>query len=190
MRLAGFQRMEVRIGDNPNAYRGATGEFVTASYFDVLGVRIQAGRAFAISRDEPVDRTLEAVISDEVWKSMFDRQASAVGRTIAVNGRPVTIVGVAGPDFHGVDARLPTAIWLPGVSLPLVNEMPGLRSDDRASGGYYEFVARQAPGATWADATQELTSATRWLLQQYPAENAKFTEVGFHLTSALFCASR
>jgi hypothetical protein len=186
--LAGFQRMEVRIGE-PATARAA--EFVTASYFDVLGVQMQAGRAFAIGKDEPNDRALEAVISHALWTSMFDAQPSAVGRTLAVNGRLVTVVGVAGPDFRGVDARMPISIWFPGVSLPVLTESPGLRTDDRATGGYYEFVARQTSGTTWADASRELTSATRWLLEQYPAENAKFTDVGFHSADAVFgCAGR
>lgn len=190
--LAGFQRMEVRAGDSAGPGQAQLAEFITASYFDVLGVQMQAGRAFAISQDEPADRALEAVISDALWESMFNRQASAVGRAITVNERTVTIVGVAAPDFDGMAGRgAPTAFWLPGVSLPLLNEVPGLRADDRASGGYYEFVARHAPGATWADAAQELTSGARWLLQQYPAENAKFTDVGFHLVDAVFgCAGR
>lgn len=190
--LAGYQRMEVRVGNSAGPEQAQLAEFVTASYFDVLGVRVQAGRAFAMAHDEPAHQVLEAVISDALWASMFDRRASAVGRTISVNGQPVTIVGVTGPDFHGVAGPAArTAFWLPGVSLPLLSERPGLRSDDRASGGYYEFVARQAPGATWADAAQELTSGTRWLLEQYPTENAKFTEVGFHLVDAVFgCAGR
>ena len=189
--LAGFQFMEVRAGDSADPGQPQLAEFVTASYFDVLGVQMQAGRAFATSHDEPADPALEAVISHALWESMFDRLASVVGSTVAVNGRPVTIVGVAAPEFRGMaPLGAATALWLPGVSLPLLSDRPGLRSDDRASGGYYEFVARQAPGATWADAAQELTSATRWLLQQYPVENAKFTEVGFHSVRDLFCAGR
>jgi hypothetical protein len=188
--LAGFQFMEVRAGEGAGSGQPYLAEFVTASYFDVLGVQLQ-GRAFAIASDDPATGSLEAVISHALADSMFGRAASALGRSLTVNGRSVVIVGVAAPDFHGLGPRgAPTAVWLPGVSLPILSERPGLRSDDRATGGYYEFVARQAPGTTWSDATEELTSSTRWLLQEYPAENAKFAEVGFHFTHDLFCANR
>jgi hypothetical protein len=189
--LAGYQRMSAAVGGDAGSAREQLVEFVTSSYFDVLGVPIQAGRGFTTAGDAVSDQGLEAVIGDALWQSLFNRQATAVGKTVTVNGQAVTIVGVAGPDYRGImGAEMATALWLRGVTLPLLIDRPVSPVGDRSMGGYYEFVARQTPGATWADATEELASATALLRQQYPTENAKFSDVGFHLTSALFCAGR
>jgi putative ABC transport system permease protein len=191
IKLAAYQPMETTVGDATGSAQQRLVEFVTSSYFDVLGVPIQAGRAFTTAADAVADQALEAVISDALWQSLFNREASAVGKTVSINGRAVTIIGVAGPDYRGImGAVAPSALWLRGVTLPLVVEHAIASARDRSMGGYYEFVARQTPGTTWAQASQELASTTAWLREQYPAENGKFAEVGFHLTSAPFCAGR
>ena len=56
--------------------------------------------------------------------------------------------------------------------------------------GYYCFFVRRAAGAAWKDVQQELSAATRWLLERYPAENGKFIEVSFHDYGPITCASR
>ena len=77
-----------------------------------------------------------------------------------------------------------------GGTLPELNEQPGLRSDDRRSGGYYLFAGRLNAGATWRDAHAELASTTTWLAEKYPAANGKFWEVGFHDLGPLGCSTK
>jgi hypothetical protein len=188
--LAGFQPIDVRVAGNGRSVPRQRAGFVSGSYFDVLGVRLQAGRAFSPSDDIPGRAPLTAVISDALWESLFDRNASAIGRTITANDREVTIVGVAEPAFLGVRGpRFEEHVWLPGVTLADLNEQPGLRSDDRAFGGYYLFAGRLNAGGTWPDAHAELASLTKWLAEKYPAANAKFSKVGFHDLGPLGCST-
>jgi hypothetical protein len=185
--LAAFQHGDVRVTAGDIAPRSFGAAFVSASYFDLLGVRLYAGRAFASADDVPGSATRSVVISDRLWDALFDRRASVVGESIDVNGQTMTVIGIAEAAFHGVHARHQADIWLPGVLEHAVRNEPRLRADDRASGGYYEFVARLAAGATWADASKELQTVTTWLAETHPAENQKFWEVGFHEYGPIGC---
>ena len=77
------------------------GELVTGNYFSVLGVRTSLGRPLQASDDVSPGRHPVVVISDGLWKRAFASDPAIVGRTIQVNAHPMTVVGVAEPDFHG-----------------------------------------------------------------------------------------
>lgn len=87
---------------------------VSPNYFDVLGSRMSAGRAFTASDSAT---TLGIVISDAYWQHQFARDPSVVGRALRLNGSVVMIVGVAPETFIGAgnppevpDVWVPTAI--------------------------------------------------------------------------------
>jgi predicted permease len=167
------------VGGNGRPERYLSGQFVSSNYFDVLGVRIQAGRAFGAADDDPANPAMVAIISDALWASLFDRDPGAVGKTIAVNSHGVTVVGVAAPGFQGARRFEMAALWLPGVTEPVVRALRGRSAVDRANGGYYQFYGRLMPGATWAQADAELALATAWLTEAYPAENQRLRTMAF-----------
>ncbi|HWK08952.1 MAG TPA: ABC transporter permease [Vicinamibacterales bacterium] len=97
-------------------------QLVSGEYFDVLRQRPQLGRLL-----QPADNAMNggravAVISDPYWRRHFQASASVVGRAIAINGVPFTIVGVAPRGFFGttVGVRTPDA-WIPFVLQPAVH---------------------------------------------------------------------
>lgn len=171
----------VAIAGGGQAARNVSTQYVTAGYFDVLGVRMQIGRPFTRADDTPPSPFLGAVISDRLWESMFDRDPAVLNRPLDIAGVRFSILGVAPPAFHGTERLSATDLWLPGASQSIVRHMPALRYDARNTGGYYELVARLAPGATWPQAQAELESLRAWLRDEYPADNAKFRAAGFHL---------
>ena len=171
----------IAVAGGGQAARNVPAEFVTAGYFDVLGVRMQIGRPFTAAEDRPPSPFLGAVISDRLWEAMFQRRAGVLQQSLDVAGVRVAILGVAAPGFHGTERLSTTDLWLPGASSPIVRHMPTLRYDARNSGGYYELVARLKPGATWAQAQAEMESWRAWLRDEYPKENAGFRENAFHL---------
>ena len=75
---------------------------VSGSFFDVLQVQAARGRMLAPA-DEPSDRPEVAVVTDACWRQRFGSDGAIIGRTIVLDGKPRTIVGVLPPDF-----RLPT----------------------------------------------------------------------------------
>ncbi|HXT32117.1 MAG TPA: ABC transporter permease, partial [Vicinamibacterales bacterium] len=88
------------------------GEFVVGDFFAALGMTPAAGRLIAVEDDRP-DRSAVAVISWPYWKSRFNLDPAIVGRTLAVNGAPLTVVGVAPRRFEGLQTGFRTDIWMP-----------------------------------------------------------------------------
>ena len=146
--LAGYQRGDVNLGAPGAQPRRAAVHYVMPSYFTVLGVRPALGRPLLPEDDASPEAVPVAVISDGLWAGLFNRDAAVVGKSVAVNGRWFTVVGVAPPAFRGTERLGETDLWLPG----------GVMERARL-GGYYEFVARLAPQASFAQAEAQLRAA-------------------------------
>jgi predicted permease len=97
-----------------NLHSGAA-TYVTANYFQVLGVRPILGAGLpAVAPDDAAAPPLVAVISYIVWDQYFGAAPDVVGRTLKVNGYPVTIVGVAPRRFNGArTGGSQVRVWLP-----------------------------------------------------------------------------
>ena len=82
---------------------------VSASAFDLLGVRPQLGRTFTPAEDEPGHRVV--VISDALWTRRFGRDPGIIGRQIRLNGESHEVIGVMPASFRFVQGR--QAVWVP-----------------------------------------------------------------------------
>jgi predicted permease len=89
------------------------GQLVTGDWFSVVGVGAQAGRVFMPTDDAAIGGQPVAVLSDSYWTRRFARDPSILGTTIRLNGYPVTIVGVAAPQFDGFIVGDPVDVWMP-----------------------------------------------------------------------------
>ena len=91
------------------------GQFVSGNFHAVIGAPFILGRGFVAESDVATDQTDIAVISERYWVRRFDRAPDVIGRTLTLNGRPVTIVGVS--PFAGlapgsvVDITVPFSMW-------------------------------------------------------------------------------
>jgi predicted permease len=95
----------------PRSLRAA---FVSANYFDVLGIRPEIGRSFA--PDEGGAASPVAIISRALWMREFGGDRSAIGRPIQVGGQIFDVIGVAQQGFAGMtEARNGAGVelWLP-----------------------------------------------------------------------------
>lgn len=100
----------------------------TGNYFRLIGTQPQLGRLFTESDDTPGAPPV-AVLSDSFWREQFGGQASAIGKTMRLNGLVVTIVGVARPEFFGERVGSAPAFWLPmSLTGPLGNPVLLTRS--------------------------------------------------------------
>src|SRR5215510_3280775 len=70
------------------------GELVTGNYFQALGVRAALGRTFGTETDGAPGAHPVAVVSHGFWRRRFGADAGLVGRTILLNGRQLTVIGV------------------------------------------------------------------------------------------------
>jgi len=79
-------------------------QLVSGDYFGTLGVKATIGRTIVPSDDTPTSEPA-VMLSYGYWQSAFGGAPSAVGRTIKLNGKPFTIIGVAEPSFTGLNTR-------------------------------------------------------------------------------------
>ncbi len=89
------------------------GAVASADYFEVLGVRPILGQSLLSSLPNEAAGKAEAVLSYSLWHDRFASDPSILGKTIEINLRPYTIVGVAPIGFQGCKSGLRTDIWLP-----------------------------------------------------------------------------
>ncbi len=142
-----------------------TGQFVSGNYHAVLGVPIAIGRGFSSEPDRDLGRTPVAVISDAYWSRRFGRSPDVIGKALTVRGRPVTIVGVTAPGFHGLVAgsRAGIDITLP-ISVRALDDSRFL--DDHGGWMPLVLVGRLKPGISESQAL----SATDAAFQRYMEE--------------------
>jgi ABC-type antimicrobial peptide transport system permease subunit len=85
------------------------GQYITTNYFSSLGVQPIAGRVFS---DADFDENV-IVISYGLWQRAFGGSPDAVGKTINVNGTPLTVIGVAPPHFFGLQLGWKLEFFVP-----------------------------------------------------------------------------
>jgi macrolide transport system ATP-binding/permease protein len=152
--VAGRDDLPVGIVIDREAER-AWAELVTGNFFDVLGVRMIAGRAFTDADDVP-GAPAATVISHSYWVGRFGSDPNVIGRQIKINSQPFTIIGIADPQFQGGESGLRYDMWVPIGAQPAV--MPGGNRLDVRGSRWMGVLARLAPRATPEQAQSELTS--------------------------------
>ncbi len=143
-----------------------TAHAVSSNYLEMLGVRPLLGRDFTADEDRAGAAPV-ALLAYPIWQSHFAGDPGVVGRTISLDGRPVTIVGVLPAAFRATEdiALLePVGMWLTG------NEAAG----QRGSRGDTVVIGRLAPGVTIDRARTEMEGIAARLASVYPASNDQF----------------
>ncbi|HXJ94334.1 MAG TPA: ABC transporter permease [Terriglobia bacterium] len=111
--VLGFADADQPLNINAFGLSGlAKGEYVSGNYFSTLGVGAALGRTF-VSEDDKAEASPVAVISYAYWTSRFGRDPSVLGKAMTVNNVPFTLIGVAAPEFFGLQAGRPTDVWIP-----------------------------------------------------------------------------
>ena len=86
-------------------------EEVSAGYFPLLGVEAQLGRTFLPAEDEIPEQSFVTILSDSLWRRRFGADPSVIGRTIDLDLKPYTVVGVLPAGFQGLGS--PADLWVP-----------------------------------------------------------------------------
>lgn len=127
-------------------------EYVSASYFDVLGLAPAAGRFFAHAED--TSEPSFVIIGYKYWERAFSRSPAAIGATLNRDGRPFTIVGVAPRGFSGVVPERHTQLWFPISANMWRNGRydPAWGVNDHTN-EWYRLLARLKPAVSASEAT-------------------------------------
>ncbi len=141
-------------------------EEVSPNFFSVLGVAPMLGRGFSKGEDQPGKGNV-AVLSYGLWKSQFGGDPNEIGKTIQLNGRPVTVIGVAGLDFdfyvraHSPFGE-PPQLWAP------LEATPASRQRSSRAFNYLRVIARLSPGISLSQAQAQMNGVAANLAASYP----------------------
>ena len=132
---------------------------MSAGYLHLLGVTPRIGRDFTGADDWP-GAASTAIISDGLWRRRFGADGAIVGRIIALNGAPVTVIGVMPPSFENV-FRAGTDVWSPlGYAATLPSEGPEWGHNLRMFG-------RLKSGVSLEDAKRDLAEISRRVVPEF-----------------------
>jgi len=134
--------------------------YATSDLWPMLRATPVLGRALLAS-DERADAPAVTVLSHALWQNQFGGDPAVLGKTLTLDGEPVTVVGVMRP---GLRLTSDTQLWRPAV--------PGRMEAERGTHNY-TVIGRLKPGVTLAHAAAEVKAIARRLELQYPADNAK-----------------
>jgi len=167
--LLAFRMVPLNVGDAERTER-TYGQLVSGNYFSALGLRPTLGRVIgpadaARPGGEPV-----VVVSHGYWQTRLGGAAAVIGHSLRVNGRDLTIVGVAPARFQGTVVGLTFDLWVPATLAPVL--LGGSRElEDRTQRGY-SVMGRLRRSATAAQARSEVDAVMRELARVYPASNS------------------
>ncbi|MGB7758934.1 MAG: ABC transporter permease [Bryobacteraceae bacterium] len=144
-----------------NAVRQVHGDAVTGNYFDLLGVQPEVGRFFHAADEQGPDSAPYVVLSDALWRNMFDADRSVAGTTVELDKHPFTVVGVAPARFHGTERFVWPDYWMPIV-------MEGTDFLHSRTSVAVTVIGRLKPGVTARWATDNLNAIAAELAREYP----------------------
>ena len=163
--MAAVHSVDFNLGgiDQPE---NISGEAVSPNFLSMLGVRPIIGRDFTAS-EEKAGTAPVALVSYALWQSHFGGDRNAIGRTITLNGRAFSIIGVLPGNYVSadkVDVMEPIGVWATANS----------GAGEREARGDSVVVARLAPGVGIDQARAEMQGIAARLAQAYPSANDQF----------------
>src|SRR6202050_3783185 len=149
--------------ERPTGAEQIEAERVTGNFFDVLGVRPDAGRSFLPEEDQPGGNPV-VLIGYELATRLFGGEQNTVGQHLTLNSKDFTIIGVLPPRFGVRLLGRQPEIWMTRlIDFSLVTP-----ARVNSGGMYYEALGRLRPGITPAQARAE----TEVIYQQYKHDKA------------------
>src|SRR6266478_7521915 len=155
----GYSGGRLRWGDT---VKNVSGYSATGNYFDVLGVQPAVGRFFHEADVHGPNSAPYMVLSDGLWRSVFNADPGVVGTTVRLGKDPFTVLGVAPPRFHGTERFVSPDYWI-----PVVNHFGADSLRDR-TGHPLAVLGRLKPGVTPEQAADNLSAIAAQLAKEYP----------------------
>ena len=161
-----YQDWPMSIAGSSEPFRGR-GMFVSDNYFEVLGLEARLGRLLT-----DIDSAHEAgpavVLSHGTWRRRFAADPSMVGKTLRINGQPMTVVGVGPPGFHGTEVPTEVDFWMPVELYRQVGPYP--EWFDVRGTSFFTAIARLEPGVSLEQALERWRAFAVSLEETYPKE--------------------
>ena len=158
--LVAIDQLSFDLSDGAHPER-FPGYGVTRGFFDALGVKAASGRTF-LPEESEAGREQVVVLKHSFWKQHLGGDPNIVGRTIMLNRKPFTVIGVMPADFNYPynDGEM----WT-----PLVFDREEQRNRENH---YLRVIGLLKPGVTVAQAQSDLNSIAKSAQQQFPETNS------------------
>ena len=147
-----------------------TAETVSAAMFGLLGVQPALGRGFLDSEDQPGHHVV--ILSDSFWRSHFSADRNVVGRSVNLNGKAFTIIGVMPQGFQFPVQAEATHLWLTFARDGEVNDPSDKPITAQRGAHFMQAMARTRPGVDLQDVNNDLASIAHALAAEYPRSNS------------------
>ncbi len=152
------------------------GGLVTANFFEVLGLKPAHGRFFLPEEDETPGTHPVVVLSHSCWSRLFGADRDVLGRTVKVNGKDATVVGVGPRGFRGIDIRSALDFWMPMMMFPEVTPFP--EYFEARAGMMFQVFGRLRDGVSRVQAETEARRFYENLETEFAAEFVGFERIG------------
>ncbi len=149
--------------------RPVRAQFATANLFTDLGATAAIGRLMDASRDEAYGAEPVVVLSHGFWERHFGADPSIPGRTIHLNGKPATVLGVVNAEFGGVSLE-DADVWLPVTQQPYFVSGSKVLTDYSVEGEGLRMWGRLQPGLGPKAAEAELRTLAAALRRSHPKD--------------------
>jgi putative ABC transport system permease protein len=141
-----------------------SGLAVSPNFLAMMGIRPVIGRDFEAA-EEKTGTAPVAILSYSLWQRRFAGDPGVLGRTIVLDGRGLTVVGVLPSNFlapSNTDVLIPIGVWITNNSQ---------EAHERGDRGDMTVIGRLAPGITGKQAISEMEGIAARLAQEYPTTN-------------------
>ena len=145
---------------------------VSCNYFDVLQLRLSIGPGFIPASCDAPNAAPAVVLSHDLWTRAFASDPDIVGKTIAINGHHVGIVGVTSEGFAGIDL-LKVVLFASPSTIALIRPEENYRDDPHTS--WLSVVGRRKKGVSLAQVRAELAVIANQIDQQQPGRTTTLT---------------
>ena len=146
-----------------------TAGVVTPEMFSLLGVEPLAGREF-LPEDGKRGAAPVVIVSENLWRSRLGADPNIVGKSISLDKREFTVIGIAPAGFQSPVLGSRQDIWVPLAQDPLFSTWM-----TRRGGHWLRVIGRLKPGVSIAQAQAEMNTIADRLAREFPAENAGWT---------------
>jgi predicted permease len=164
-------------------------ELVSGLYFPTLGIGAALGRTIAPDDDAVPDTKPVVVLSYSFWRTYFTGDRTIVGRTIALNGHAMTVIGIAQPGFDGVDLGAPAKVFVPiMMKTEMTPHSDGLK-DRRRFVSWVTTYGRLKSGVSVAQAQLSLQPLLHGILE-FEARQPEFLRTFTAVDRQLFLRNR
>lgn len=142
---------------------------VTPGFFEALGVQPKLGRSFRPEEEKPGSHVV--VLSEPMWRNVFQGDPAILGKAIDLDGKPYTVVGVMPDGFQFPISSKARDMWVSSAE-DAESDVAGIPPSTAQRGAHWlKVIGRLKAGVTPQQAEQDITAIVGSLEKQYPETN-------------------